>query len=250
MPELLRWLNGWVYEHFGAEALLAFDAHPFLYLFTALGVAVVVLAALLWWLRRRVRRMRRSLGVAAGLALSRPGRRCLRQARQIRRGGARLRVAIRCEVPDRVERRALLRLLERFTHSELLEVLEHALRLLRRPEPRTLPTLQAELQRQQAAWSAAGDDAQREGLQQAIAATRQRLAAAQAIATTRQAHLQGLQEAAQAVLLLEHELGELRLARAGALPEFRDRLQDAALQLGHLKSAYQELNAPAGTLRD
>lgn len=241
MPELLRWLNGWVYQHFGADALLAFSAHPLFYLLAVAALVAAAVAVLIWWTQRRIRRLRRTLRVATGLVLSHTGRRCLRQARQIRRGGARLRGAIRREVTDRAERRALLRMLERFTRTELLDVLEHALSLLRRNDSRTAPSLRTELLRQQQAWSAAPDDARREALQRAIAETRQRLAAAEALSGARETHLRGLEEAAQAVLQLEHELGELRMARVGALPEFRDRLQDAATQLGHLRSAYQEL---------
>lgn len=244
MEALLRWLNGWVYTLFGADGLVVFSAHPLLYSLGALALLLAAASATAWWLSRRVRALTDSLRLALALALTPEGRRCLALARQIRRGGSRLRHALREGIEDRTERRTLLRTLERFTRSELRLVLEHAVLLIARADDRREGRLRAELERLTQAWGAASGDSQRERLQQAVADARQRLARAAEACAARDRHVQGLEEAAGAVQALEEELRALRLARTQTLPEFRDRLAAAAGQLSDLRRAYGELDAP------
>jgi hypothetical protein len=244
MQELSRWLNGWVYAAFGAEGLLAFQAHPLLYAALALALALVVLAILCRWLSRRIAHLRRSVRTTLRLAASSRGRECLRLARGIRRGGASLRHAIRQEIEERGERRALLQALTRFTRAELHGVLEHAVRLLAHADDARERALRSELEQQQQAWSASRDEGERERLQHASAATRQQLAVVSAANAARTEHLRGLQEAAQAVRALEQELGELHRTRSRALPAFRDHLTQVARRMSDLKEAYRELDPP------
>ena len=244
MQDLLRWLNGWVYAASGPDGLLAFQSHPVVYAALALALALAAGLALAWSLVLRWRRWRRAMGLWLGLVRTARGRRCLRLARQIRRGGTRLRAAIRSEIDDRGERRALLQALQRFTRSELHGVLEQGLRLIADADEGQAPALQAALERDQQAWSAAPDDAERARLQRASAETLQRLARIREGTRARDEHLLALEEAAQAVLLLERELGGLRAARNRALPDFHSRLTAVAGQVAHLKAAYRELNEP------
>jgi len=244
MQDLLRLLNGWVYAGFGADALLAFQSHPLLYAAGALAAVLAVAALLAWRFLRRLRRLRAALWLRLGLLRSPAGRRCLRMARDIRRGGERLRAVIRTEIEERSERRALLQVLERFTRSELQGVLEQGLSLIAGADERRGPVLQAALERDQRAWSAAADETERARLQRTIAESRHALARDREAIRERDAHLQALADAAHAVRTLETELIELRWARSQALPDFRNHLTAVAGQVAHLKAAYRELNAP------
>ncbi len=242
MQDLLRWLNGWVYSASGPDGLLVFQSHPVVYAALALATVLAAALGLAWALVQRWRRWQRAVRLWLGLVRTPRGRRCLRLARQIRRGGARLRAIIRSEIEERAERRALLQVLQRFARSELHGVLEQGLRLIADADERRLPALQAALERDQQAWSAAADDGERARLQRASAETRQQLARIREDTRARDEHLLALEEAAQAVQLLESELTGLRWARNRALPEFRDHLTAVAGQVSHLKAAYRELN--------
>lgn len=127
---LERWFNGLVLETLGADALAGFLLHPWLYVLLTLGVLVPLGVLSGWWVGSRLLDWNRSLNLSLRLVFSRLGRHCLGEARDIRRGADRIRRALRQEIEDKTERRALLRVLDGFSHKALALVLEQALRLI------------------------------------------------------------------------------------------------------------------------
>jgi hypothetical protein len=237
----IRWWNGLVYSWFGADGLVLFSAHPLLFSLGAIAAAALLAVLLLAWALWRYRRLRRRVGLTLALLATPQGRRCLRWAREIRRGGARLRHSVRRELSDRGERRELLGLLERFTRSELEIVLEQARALIARSDEQGEGRLREALEGQTRRWSMLGEGSEREALQEAIANTRHRLARTSQANEECRRHCRGLAEAAEAVSALEMELTGLRLARTRALPEFHAQLHRVTERLGFLKSAHREL---------
>ncbi len=238
-----QWLDGWVYTLFGADGLALFSAHPLPLLLVAGALALLGLGALLWLLRS-LHRIRARLPVYGGLLLRREGRTALRRARQIRRGGRRLRGEVRRMVTDRTERRSLLRLLDAFTAHELHRLLAHLLRLLQRADERREQALRTALEQHTAHWAALPDGAEREEVQERVATTRADLARLAHVHAERERLLHGLAEAADAVHRLEDELHGLAQARERSLPAFHEHLGTAAEQIGYLRRAHEELALP------
>ncbi len=255
----IQWITGLVDSLFGADGLVLFNAHPWLYSLAAAGIPTAVGTLGVLWVWMRMRRMGRGMRRALALLGTRKGRRALALARGIRGGGSNLRQAIRSEIRSKAERRALLDLLERFTRFDLEDVLEQCRVLIAVGDDRKEAALRGELERKTRAWALAPDTAEapdasdaaeageggiRERLQEDVANLRQRLARVSQANQERERALLGLEEAAAAVRSLEEELAGLKLARSKALPEFRDHLNDVARQLGYLKTAHRELEPP------
>lgn len=264
----VQWINGLVDSLFGADGLALFNAHPWVYSLAAAGMLTAAGTLGVLWVWMRMRRMGRGMRRALALLGTRKGRRALALARGIREGGSNLRQAIRSEIRSKAERRDLLDLLDRFTRFDLEDVLEQCRVLIAVGDDRREAALRGELERKTRAWAEAPDTAEapdaaeapktaetkgakkagaggiRERLQEDIANLRQRLARVSQANQERERALVGLEEAAAAVRSLEEELAGLKLARSKALPEFRDRLNDVARQLGYLKAAHRELEPP------
>lgn len=258
----VQWINGLVDSLFGADGLALFNAHPWVYSLAAAGMLTAAGTLGVLWVWMRMRRMGRGMRRALALLGTRKGRRALALARGIREGGSNLRQAIRSEIRSKAERRDLLDLLDRFTRFDLEDVLEQCRVLIAVGDDRREAALRGELERKTRAWAEAPDAAEapdtpeapggkkagaggiRERLQEDIANLRQRLARVSQANQERERALGGLEEAAAAVRSLEEELAGLKLARSKALPEFRDRLNDVARQLGYLKAAHRELEPP------
>lgn len=244
LAEWLHWIDGWVYAWFGREGLAAFSALPLLYILLALAFVLTTGLLLLLWGLWRLRRLGEGLRRSLAMVLRTDGRRCLWLAHEIRASGKRLRRSVRQGIEERAERRDLLQLLERFTRSELEAVLDQACLLIASSDDRAERRLGEALERQTRRWAGMADGAERESLQEAIAATRQALARIAHINTERRQLVQRLEEAAAAVRSLESELASLSLARHRVLPEFRDQLSAVSQRLAYLRAAHDELQAP------
>lgn len=246
LDALTREVNGWVYASLGAEGLLRFQEHPLAYSLAASLATAALAGGSAWWGWRRLRRWGESLGRWSGLVRSRAGRRALALALEIRRGSRRLRRGLARSVSDAAERRELLRVLDRFVRSELAQSLDALRGWLAIGGAIRVRELERRLEEQTGRWSALPEGEERRAAEQSVARIKQHLALARRAAEDRVLLLEGLEEAAAAIRILEAELLALGTARSPALPLFRAQLDELAAGFRRQRDVHLEYQARPG----
>jgi hypothetical protein len=238
----LREINGWVYAAFGAEALVAYQAHPLGYLVAGAAVGAVLSLAAAWLAYRAARRRVRRISRGWALVRSGEGRRALARAREIRRIGRRLWRGIERSGLDPRERRELAALVRGFLAGELEDSLDR-LRGWLDLGGSAVPALQRRLEQETRAWSAAAPGAERSRAEQSAAHLRQQLALAAQAEGGRAELLAELDSAATTFRALEAELWSLGQARTDSLPRLRRELDELADHFRHQRLAHLEFRA-------
>lgn len=191
---------------------------------------------------RTARRIWRGGRRDLGLLKSSQGRKVLLRAREIRAGRRRLDRAISRGGGDRGEARALRSLLGRFVEKDLPETTERALSFAAAGGEHLAAVLTTTLARQRRQWNDAPDAQARENLNKQIAATRHRLAQVENANANLARLLEGLDDAASALRLLEIEMASLEEVRSPALEDVREQLADMAEGLRYQREAHRSLD--------
>ncbi len=234
-----------IYSLFGAEAQSVYLNYPIIFWGILAAVALMPAVTALLLLMRVVRAFRRGIAHTWSdisrnyhLLFSGDGRLALRLAREIRRGGTRVRRMLDGGGEDERENEALLRLLEKFIGKDLPDTLAQAHTFIETGGAARARNLARLLARQEAEWTDSGEPARREELQKEIAATRQRLAQTRHAEESRAKLLKDLEEAALALRTLEMEMASLGATRSQALGELRNHLTEMAEGLHQQRQAH------------
>ncbi len=245
LQELSQAISDLIYSLFGAEAQSIYLNYPIIFWGMLAAAALMPAVPALLLLLRVVRAFRRGISRTwsdfsrdCHLLFSGDGRLALRLAREIRRGGGRVRRMLGGGGEDERENAAVLRLLENFIGKDLPDTLAQTHTFIETGGAARARKLARLLARQEAEWTESGEPARREELQKEIAATRQRLAQTRHAEESREKLLKDLEEAALALRTLEMEMASLGATRSQALRELRNHLTEMAEGLHHQRQAH------------